>query len=112
MAYPLSVQWKKGQSGNPTGRPKKEFSITSILREKLEEKLPDGRTKAQALVDRFIEIGLGTEDNHALVAIKHIVDRLEGTPMQSITADINEKRPIMISAVANIIDDETDSTNS
>lgn len=89
MAYPPSVHFKKGQSGNPKGRPRLENSLSSILRKKLEDTLPDGRTKAEALIDRFIEVGLVAEATHVITSLKNMMDRLEGTAHQSITAEVN-----------------------
>lgn len=76
----------KGKSGNPEGRPKKEYTISDILRAKLEEKikfarsLPDGEKKfeekltAEALADMWIDIALKGDPK----TIKDIVERLEG----------------------------------
>ena len=44
----------KGQSGNPAGRPKNQFSLTALMRQKAQERCehdPKGRTWGQVLVD-------------------------------------------------------------
>ena len=37
--------WKKGQSGNPKGRPKKADCLTSLLKEEIEKIDPDDKEK-------------------------------------------------------------------
>jgi hypothetical protein len=36
-----AVKWKPGQSGNPKGRPKKEFCLTSLVKAELEAQAAD-----------------------------------------------------------------------
>ncbi|MBI4459468.1 MAG: hypothetical protein HY648_05360 [Acidobacteria bacterium] len=40
---PVETRWKKGVSGNPKGRPKKEDSLTSLLQEEIEKICPADR---------------------------------------------------------------------
>jgi len=66
---PLATRFRKGQSGNPSGRPKGSKNTRMLLQEKLGEKvkvrLPDGRTRKISkrevgltkLVNRFAETG-------------------------------------------------------
>jgi uncharacterized protein DUF5681 len=78
--------FKPGQSGNPTGRPKKRLPITdryvALLESPIEEnerkklKLPKGATNADAIVLQVIR--LARKGN--LRAIKEICDRVEGKP--------------------------------
>jgi hypothetical protein len=79
--------WKPGQSGNPKGRPKKGESLTDALREVLGE---DGKVKiAQKL------ISLATSKKPNIAALKYIYDRIDGMPIQSLTADITADLPII-----------------
>lgn len=51
----LKPPWKPGQSGNPLGRPKKALTITSLLRDKLDEIDPKtGETYAQGIVKAML----------------------------------------------------------
>lgn len=83
-------QWKPGQSGNPSGRPKGSLSIVRILRQKLSAGDEDG---ACAVADRLIEVALSGEDQNALRALKDIVDRIDGTPVREmkLTGDLHAK---------------------
>ena len=66
---PLGTRFRKGQSGNPKGRPKGARNTATLLSEKLDEKVgvrtPDGRQKKMSkreigvtkLVNRFAETG-------------------------------------------------------
>ena len=75
-----SGQFKKGQSGNPLGRPKGSVSIVSLIREKLEE-IPEGQKKryADLLVDRIFIKALKEGDT---ATIRDIIDRIDGKPVQ------------------------------
>jgi hypothetical protein len=70
-------KFKKGQSGNPGGRPKKEFSITNALRELLGEQDPYAKIERyKVILGKAIEkAGRGDND-----MIKYLINRLEGTP--------------------------------
>ena len=53
MTNPNTKPWKKGQSGNPAGRPKKEDSLTSLLKAEMERIDPsdaEGRTWNERIV--------------------------------------------------------------
>jgi len=72
--------FKKGQSGNPKGRPKKELCITSLVKEEFEgqaldkDGIPIGMTKAQAFAKALV--------SHAIrghkTAMKELLDRIDG----------------------------------
>jgi len=82
---PPKTAFKKGQSGNPGGRPKNQVSLTNLLRQLGDETvlvtLDDGSTKKMTRHERLTEIvwnmALAQHDKHM---IRLIYDRLEGLP--------------------------------
>lgn len=84
---PERTRWKKGQSGNPKGRPPGE-SITAALRARLEEQVPglDHKTYKAMLVDVLLREGMKGKPE----AIREILDRTEGKAKQTqeLTGDI------------------------
>jgi hypothetical protein len=71
-----------GKSGNPNGRPKRT-PLTDVTREKLPQKIPDdpqGRTYAEAIVDKLIAMALSGD----IAAIRELHDRAEGKARQTI----------------------------
>ena len=64
------TQFKVGNPGGP-GRPRKS-SLIAQLEQQLWERLPDGRTTAEAIVDRWLAIILEGEPAAALAAINEL----------------------------------------
>lgn len=67
-----------GNNANPLGRPTNPESITVLCRARLMEILPDGRTRADHIADKWIadlEIG-NCRDRGAI--LKELLDRVEG----------------------------------
>ncbi len=90
-----ATQWKKGQSGNPKGRPKNGLCLTSIAKAKLGEKAPDdpdGRTWAQLIVDQWLAQTLSNPSY-----FKELLERIEGKVPQALEHTGAEGGPIMIS---------------
>lgn len=71
------TSWIKGQSGNPNGRPKKEISITEILRNYLEN-VPAGEEKTykELFVRKLVDLSIRGD----IAAMKLIFSYLEGIP--------------------------------
>lgn len=75
------MAWQKGESGNPGGRPKKQYSLTEKLREIGEEPSSDGVGTKYEHVCRLAWADAEAGDASAR---REIVDRLEGKPKERI----------------------------
>ena len=71
------MKFKKGQSGNPNGRPKGSADPTKELIRQLDS----NPQKLQELIATLIDIGIGGN----VKAIEHIFDRLNGKVTQSLS---------------------------
>ena len=70
--------FKKGQSGNPKGRPKGRRNVKTVLREKLEQMSENGEY-ANPLAEQLIKIAFkGEKDADRLKAVNTIIDKIEG----------------------------------
>jgi Family of unknown function (DUF5681) len=85
----LSTRFQPGQSGNPRGRPKSR-RLSDMLVDALEEDGPDGRSNAQAVVDRWLDLVLHGEPSAAIAALRELLTRLEGrAPLKvNVEADV------------------------
>ena len=68
-------KWKRGQSGNPNGRPRNEACITHIQRKLLPQPCPyaEGKTWAEWLAKRGLELA-----GENLQVFRELMERLEG----------------------------------
>ena len=79
---PVATRWKKGTSGNPRGRPKKQDCLTHLLREEIEKICPadrENRTWKQLIVRATLQLAM--KGNAA--ALKEVWERLDGKVLQS-----------------------------
>ena len=79
---PAEHQWKKGVSGNPRGRPKKQDSLTSLLKAEIKKICPADRQKRtweELMVLATLQLAM--KGNAA--ALKEIWERLDGKISQS-----------------------------
>jgi hypothetical protein len=86
--HKLGNRFKKGETGNPSGRPKLT-KLTEALREQLTEEMPSApeRTVAEAIARALIREALSGN----VQAAREIADRTEGKPKQSIDVDLQVK---------------------
>lgn len=81
-------QWKKGQSGNPHGAPKKELRFTNAIREALAEKNKTGdATKMQELIQVLYEQGMAGN----VKAIEILIERMDGKAIQQLEVTRKEE---------------------
>jgi hypothetical protein len=93
----LKEPWKPGQSGNPNGRPKKEFCIPDILRKILKEDSPyshpdDKRTVLDEICWKAALQAMGGDKD----ARAWISDRTEGKALERVR--INDEKDELIIA--------------
>jgi hypothetical protein len=75
-------RWKKGQSGNLSGRPKSK-TLSTAYKNKLEEAVPndpEGRTWAELIAEAQVRDAVRGN----VQAAREIADRTEGRPRQAI----------------------------
>jgi|SRR5271166_1015042 len=88
-------RFAKGQSGNPTGRPKTELCLTSLLRAALATRDKDGkRTKAQAVIDSLITVAC-EGDSRAIQTLFNRVDGVLVPTVQGPTQSLEEIAQVM-----------------
>jgi len=95
-----AFRWKRGQSGNPKGRPRKE-SLTDILRDVLAERIPKAQDPRQsqlayALIRNFVLEAIRTKDT-AMFA--EIFNRTDGKIKDRIVVGGDEGAPIQVERV-------------
>ena len=87
--------FKKGQSGNPNGRPKKGFAIADILDTIGDKSFSNDKTFKEAILEKVYENALAGDLNSA----KFIADRTEGTALQKMSVTTNE--PVQVLKIVN-----------
>ena len=95
-----AFRWKRGQSGNPKGRPRKE-SLTDILHAVLAERIPKAQDPRQsqlahALIRNFVLEAIRTKDT-AMFA--EIFNRIEGKVKDRIAVGGDDAGPIQVERV-------------
>jgi hypothetical protein len=87
---PTPASWKRGQSGNPKGTPKKAWRWAQVLREAAENLGKDGREYKVAIAEALIKEALKGN----VTAIKEFADRVDGRSRQSVELLTPEREPI------------------
>lgn len=84
--------FKKGASGNPKGRPTKDFAMVEHIRNLGDVQTEDKKTVLEAVVSKVYEEAL----NGNMTAINFIADRVLGKPNQSIGIKDTTDEPIRV----------------
>ena len=98
------MPFKKGQSGNPGGRKKRDWTWSGLLEKVGEEVEPKSGQKFKELVSRRIWI---EAVNGNMIAIKEITNRMDGMPAQTNILAGDGVSPLTI----RIVDDKPYDTN-
>ena len=85
-------QWKKGQSGNPKGRPKSGFALNEYITDLANVELEDKKTMLEAVVAKVYEEALDGN----MTAINFLADRVLGKASQSIGIKDVSDEPIKV----------------
>ncbi len=95
------MPFKKGQSGNPAGRPKKGHTLSDAIEKALTTKdVHKGSSKItrnQAIAEVLTQEALKGN----LKAIDMVLDRMEGKPMQKQEVDMNGSLEIPLIKIVN-----------
>jgi hypothetical protein len=90
---PVGKRFKKGTSGNPKGRPPKEFALNDHIREIANQ--PIGKTK-KTMLESVVNTVYQEALSGNMTAVNFLADRILGKPSQSIgIKDISEE-PIKV----------------
>ena len=92
-----STAFKEGQSGNPTGRPKKteeQLTLEAMCR----DKTPQALTTILELMED------ADKDSTRLSAAQYIIDRGWGKAAQAVSVTGSEGGPVVIEIVKRIVD--------
>jgi hypothetical protein len=79
--------WKKGQSGNPAGRPKKADSLTSLLKDEM-ERIDPSDAEGRTWNERIVLATLRLAEQGVPAALKEVWERIEGKVRQDIGVDV------------------------
>jgi len=90
-----STSFKKGQIANPNGAPKKEESLTNLMREFLKE-IPTGEKKTYK--ELFVRKCFALAMKGDIPTMRLIWNYLEGMPHQTTDANIAGELKIVISS--------------
>ena len=79
------MPFQKGYSGNPGGRPKKDWTWSSVLEEAVEEAAKDGKPIKHHVASSLV--GEALKGN--VIAIKELMNRMDGMPNQQVETSGN-----------------------
>lgn len=72
------TSFKKGQSGNPNGRPAREWTVQSLIEEAMEEHDETGVPAKKIIIKKLMQLAKRGD----MIATKEIFNRIDGMPQQ------------------------------
>ncbi len=114
---PKEMQWKPGQSGNPKGRPPNSECLTSLLREAMEQPVPETQLRNLYLKkgarwrDAVVRSLLLQSAKGNTAAIRELLERLDGKVMTPVSGTSGSPVRAQIEVIYGD-DSGPDSTNS
>lgn len=90
MSNPANY-FKKGQSGNPKGRPKSEWTIKGLIQEALNRADDKGKTDKEYVYEKLVDLAKSGD----MMAQKEMNNRLEGMAKQTIDATVTLPKPLL-----------------
>jgi hypothetical protein len=82
------TQFRPGQSGNPSGRPKRRPITAAILAELAKSHGRQGKTKLEAMVANMVTFAIGGRSKEAVEVFKIILSYTDGLPVQTVEVDV------------------------
>lgn len=108
MSKANQTSFKPGQSGNPKGAPKKEWTMQSLIRQAMEKKDNEGLPYKLRVSFQLVALAA----NGDMQAIKEINNRLDGMPQQDSTLKVEGNYNINIDGLIGLTKVTTKATAS
>lgn len=77
------ARFKPGQSGNPKGAPKRDWTWSGVLQKAVEQSTKDKKGKKHKVKELVAQSLLNQVYKGNVLAIKALMERMDGYPMQS-----------------------------
>ena len=91
------TQFKKGQSGNPKGRPPRTWTVAGLIEEAMEEQDETGVPAKKIVYQKLVALAKRGD----MVAVKEIDQKLDGMPKQTSDVNIGELPKPLLDALRN-----------
>jgi len=87
-----STKFQPGQSGNPKGPPKRDWTVAGLIEQAMEEESETGVPHKKIVYDKLVSLAVSGD----MLAIKEVKNRLEGMPEKKNVHAGDEENPIKI----------------
>lgn len=105
---PKATRFKKGQSGNPNGRPKGSISFANKIEAMLREAVKDKNGQEKEMADVIVQSLIKQAAMGNMKAIEYLIDKVDGKAKQSLEIEtIHKVDKEQLKRVAQAIIDES-----